>query len=198
MDPRILKMMAAAGRPVQVPASDSAGMDFISNRALAKKPQARSEISRICNLPIAEPLDDEEYEAVNLLEVKPEALRDGFLLERGQAEALMAFREQGGLFAPLPVGTGKTLISLRCIGIATEKGIERSVLFVPSEVYSQLVGRDIAWVRQRLPLGCTFYKMGGIGPERRKSLAGGRRGCWIFPYSLLSYGIEMRIIFIII
>lgn len=187
VDPRIAAILEKSGKPIEIPASDDRGMDWVSMRALARKPKARSEISRICNLPICTPLDPEEFEEINLMHLKPEAIRDGFLLEEGQAEAIAAFQENDGLFAPLPVGSGKTLISLRCIGIATEKGVERSVLFVPPEVYAQLVQRDIAWVRKRLPLGCTFYKMGGLGPERRMALAGGgRRGCWIIPYSLLS------------
>lgn len=187
VDSRIAALLEKGGHaPIELPASDDAGFDFIAKRALAKKPGSRSEISRICALPIAEPLDEDEFEAVNLMHVKPDALADGFILEPDQAAALITFQEQDGLFAPLPVGSGKTLISLRCIGIATEKGIERSVLFVPPEVYSQLINRDISWVRKRLPLGCTFYKMGGIGPDRRRALAGGRRGCWIIPYSLLS------------
>ena len=144
-----------------------------------------SEIQRICNLPIAEPLDEEEFSAVNALHVKDSA-PEGFELTRGQAEALLTFAEHGGLFAPLPVGAGKTLIALRCIGIAVEQGLERIVLFVPSQVYSQLINRDIDWVRRRLPLGCTFYKMGGLSPSKRAALSGGRRGCWIMPYSLLS------------
>lgn len=184
MDPRIAAIVARGRDPL--PSSGNKGMDFISGRMLAKAPEKRTEIQRICKLPISEPLDDDEYEAVNAMHVKPEAPAD-FKLERSQAEALYAYSLHGGLFAPLPVGSGKTLISLRCVGIAFENGITRAVLFVPPQVYSQLVNRDIAWTRRRVPLGCSFYLMGGLNAAKRKQLSGaGRQGCWIFPYSLLS------------
>lgn len=169
-----------------LPTSDNAGADFISRRLLNRSPEKRDEMQRICSLPISEPLDPDEVEAIRALHTKPEA-PEGFELSEGQAAALYWYDRMGGLFAPLPVGAGKTLISLRCVGIAHENGIDRIVLFVPPQVYSQLIQRDIGWARARVPLGCTFYKMGGLSAERRRALAGGgRRGCWVIPYSQLS------------
>lgn len=169
-----------------LPTSDNAGKDFIARRLLNRSPVKKDEMQRICSLPIAEPLDPDELDAVRKIHTKPEAPED-FELTEGQASAMFWFGQKGGLFAPLPVGAGKTLIALRCVGIAYENGMDRIVLFVPPQVYSQLIQRDIGWARARVPLGCTFYKMGGLTPIRRRGLAGGgRRGCWIIPYSQLS------------
>lgn len=162
-------------------------LELLSQRRIAAaKPEHVSDVRRICEIPLQYPLDDDEVEAVSMMEAKPDAYEAGFRLQRGQAEALMAFRSNDGLFAPLRVGSGKTLVALRCIGIAFEKGIQRAALFVPPQVHAQLVDHDIGWVRRRVPLGVTFYPMGGKTRERRAALAGGRRGCWIIPYSLLS------------
>lgn len=189
MDPRI-EAILARGRGQQLADAPKAevksGDEFMSNRILAAQPAKRSEIQRITALPIAQPLTDQEIEAINEMHVKQTALDDGFRLQRVQAEAIQIFSETGGLFAPIEVGGGKTLIALRCIGIAVENGLERVLLFVPPQVYSQLVNHDIAQARRWVSLGCSFFLMGGKSPDKRKQLAGGRRGCWVFPYSLLS------------
>jgi hypothetical protein len=165
----------------------SKALDFVAARRIANgSPAAASDIERICAIPLQQPLTDEEYEAVNAFEVKPEAAANGFKLQRGQAEALYAFRDTKGLFAPLRVGAGKTLVSLRVVGIAFEQGIHRAALFVPPQVHSQLVDYDIQWARRRVSLGCTFFALGGKSKSHRAAIAGGRRGCYIFPYSLLS------------
>lgn len=189
MDPRVAEILARGKLPTQQPVEEpapGAGMDWIVQRKLHANPKQESDIQRICNLPIASPLTDEEIDAVNEMHVKPSALEAGFRLERVQAEAIQAFVEEGSVFAPVEVGGGKTLISLRCTGIAFEEGLHRVVLFVPSQVYAQLVNHDIAWCRRRVPLGCSFHLLGGKRPSKRRAMAGGRRGCWVMPYSLLS------------
>lgn len=186
MDPRVAAILARSGKPAEEPSKPQNGMDWVVGRALQGQPEKKSEISRIIELPIAEPITEDEIQALQTVHIKPQAYAEGFRLQRVQVEALQFFIETGGLFAPIQVGGGKTLISLRCVGIAAEQGVERIALFVPPQVYSQLVNHDINWCRQRVSLGTTFYLMGGKSPKRRLELAGGRRGCWIVPYSLLS------------
>jgi hypothetical protein len=190
VDPRIEAILnRGKNRPPVQPVQQTPRMtseEFVSNRVLNKHPLKKSEIQRITNLPIADPLSDDEIDAINDQHVKPEAAADGFRLQRVQAEALQIFSEQGGLFAPIEVGGGKTLIGLRAVGIAIEQGLKRVMMFVPPQVYSQLVNHDIAQVRRWVPLGCSFYLLGGKSPAKRKQMAGGRRGCWVMPYSLLS------------
>lgn len=188
MHPDVAKILAR-GNPNPSPpetAPPPSGMDFVAARVLAKNPREQSEISRICSIPINYPLTQGEIEAVNLMHIKPEAYKSGFRLKDRQAEAIYEFATNGGTFAQLEVGGGKTLICLRIVGIATEQGLNRICLFVPSQVYAQLVHHDIGWARQRVPLGCSFFHMGGKSLQQRRVLAGGRRGCWVIPYSLLS------------
>lgn len=163
------------------------GLDALAQRVLARDPRKKSEMQRICSVPIVRPLSSEESALIGQEETKADALAQGFRLTEGQVEALHAFRLYRGVFAPLPVGTGKTLISLKCAAIAAEWGVERSAIFVPPQVHTQLVQRDIQWVRTRTPLGVTFYPLGGKSRKQRAMLSQGRRkGCWIIPYSLLS------------
>lgn len=184
MHPEIAKILArGTPNPTTVVVKD--GMDFIANRVLQANPKQQSEIQRICNIPINYPLTKEELAAFNEMHVKKDA-PNGFALKERQIEAIVAFSMNGGCFAQLEVGGGKTLICLRIIGVAVEQGMQRICLFVPSQVYSQLIGHDIGWARQRVELGVSFYPMGGKTLARRRELAGGRRGCWIIPYSLLS------------
>lgn len=161
-------------------------LDWIVNRNLQDDPTNQSEIQRICRLPISEPLTDDEIEAVNQMYVKGDALASGFRLQKVQAEAIQTFAELGTVFGPIEVGGGKTLICLRCISLAFEKGtVQRAVLFVPPNVCAQLVEHDIGWARKRVPLGLSFHVLAGKSPARRRAMVGGRKGCWIMPYSLL-------------
>lgn len=161
--------------------------DFIVKQVLRNKPETNDDLQRICSLPLARSLDAEEMEAIQLLHVKPEAYERGFRLQAVQADALSAFAETGRLFGPIEVGGGKTLVSLRVTAMAFEDGIHRAVLIVPPQVVNQLVNTDIRQVRQWVSLGVTFYNLSGLSPDRRRSMCGGgRRGCWILPYSLLS------------
>ena len=166
--------------------SPASGLDWIVQRKLKASPVMESDIQRICRLPISQPLSEEEVEAIQEIYVKPRALSTGFRLEKVQAESIQSFVEMDGLFAPVAVGGGKTLIALSCVGIAIEQGAKRIILFVPSQVYTQLVDHDISWCRQRVRLGCSFYLLGGKSSAKRLQLAGQRTGCWVMPYSLLS------------
>lgn len=182
---RLADILARGKEPEPTPVGKTA-MDFIVNRKLENQPKQESEITRICNIPIAVPLDADEIEAVNKLHIKPKAYAEGFRFKKVQAEAIHAFAEHGAMFGPIEVGGGKELICLRCVGIAAENGVQRIMLCTPPNVVIQLVEHDIAWARHRVPLGCTFYNMNGLSPTKRRELSGGRRGCWIVPYSLLS------------
>lgn len=181
-----LDHILSRGKLPEPPKPGSTAMDFVAERVLNESPKHQNEITRICAIPIQKPLTDEEVLAVQEIHCKPEALAKGFKLQRVQAEAIQAFVEEGAVFGPIEVGGGKTFISLRCVGISIEAGVQRICLMVPSQVHTQLVDHDIGWARQRTSLGCTFYPLGGKSPEQRRAIAGGRRGCWIFPYSLLS------------
>lgn len=185
MDPRAA--ILARGRVPEATPEPTPAMDWLVNRKLLADPNQQSEIQRICHLPIAEPLTEEEIEAINRLHIKPEAIESGFRFKRVQAEAIQSFAELGTVFGPIEAGGGKTLVSLRCIAYAFERGmVQRAMLFLPPNVYTQLVDHDINWARKRVPLGLSFHLLGGKSPEQRKAMTAGRRGCWVMPYSLLS------------
>jgi len=145
------------------------------------------EIERICRLPVVPRLTDVEVEAMSRLEVLGEAYRDGFRLKREQAHALVEYDRMAGLFAPIGVGRGKTLVTLMIAQRAFEKGIATSILMVPPEVYQQLTETDIPWARARVRLTVPFHMMHGRSAGSRKLLANsGKRGCYIMPHSFLS------------
>lgn len=172
--------------PPEEPRVGRTATDALVHRMLQDSPKVLSEIERICSIPIQQPFSDSDIDAIQQIHVKPEALDSGFRLQRVQAEAIQTFQETGAVFGPIEVGGGKTLLALRCLGIAFENGLQRACLFVPSQVHTQLVEHDIGWARKRVPLGYTVYALGGLNPQKRMALAGGRRGVWIVPYSLLS------------
>lgn len=146
------------------------------------------EIQRIVALPIVELPAPEEIEAFCREEVDAHYFEDGFRLFATQVGAVLAWDLYDGLFAPIGVGWGKTLITLMIANRAyTVSQCDKSVLFVPSQVYEQLTKNDIPWARKRVGLRVPFHFMGGLSQDHRRRLAGsGKRGCYIMPYTLLS------------
>lgn len=146
------------------------------------------EIDRIVSLPIVDQVDDAVVEAFCKQEVQPEYYNDGFRLFPSQVGAVLAYDIHGGAFLPIGVGWGKTLISLMIANRAWERGeSKRSLLIVPSQVYSQLVKTDIPQARRWVGLNVPFKYMGGQTAKTRRRLAeSGISGCYVMPYSLLS------------
>jgi hypothetical protein len=92
------------------------------------------------------------------------------------------------LFGIIGVGWGKTLCTLMIANRAFERGeANKIVLFVPSQVYSQLTRTDIPQARKWVGLSVPFHLMGGRSPDDRRAIAGsGKGGCYVMPYTQLS------------
>ena len=146
------------------------------------------EIQRIISLPVVDEVDQDIIDAFCAEEVQGRYFEEGWRLFSTQVGAVLAYDLYGGGFFPIGVGWGKTLITLMIANRAYERGeSERSMLFVPSQVYEQLTRTDIPWARKRVGLSVPFHMLGGRDLEsRRRMAASGKRGCYILPYSLLS------------
>ena len=156
-------------------------------RGKPKRDPVAKEIERIIGLPLILSVTEEEVEAFCRENQLVESFNAGWRLWPQQVGALLAYDLYDGGFFPVSVGAGKTLISLMVAERAYQNGIERSLLLVPPEVYSQLVNRDITFARQRVPMSVPIMKLGGIKRQKRLAYArSGRQGCYILPYSCLS------------
>lgn len=146
------------------------------------------EIDRIIRLPTVPAVDEAVIDAFCAEEVQARYFEEGFRLFGTQVGAVLAWDLYGGGFFPIGVGWGKTLITLMIANRAYERGeSQRSMLFVPSQVYLQLTKTDIPWARKRVGLSVPFHLLGGRSLEDRRRIAGsGKKGCYILPYSLLS------------
>lgn len=146
------------------------------------------EIQRIISLPLVDEVDEDTIEAFCSEEVQGRYFEEGFRLFATQVGAILAYDLYGGGFFPIGVGWGKTLITLMIANRAYLRGeSERSMLFVPPQVYDQLTRTDIQWARQHVSLSVPFHLLGGRSlDDRRRLAASGKKGCYILPYSLLS------------
>jgi hypothetical protein len=146
-----------------------------------------AEIMRIINLPVMFPMIQGEITEFSRQRILVEAWNRGFKLWWNQCEAVCAYEAIAGAFCPIGVGWGKTLISLMIANAAYAKGVKKSMLFVPSQVYVQLTTTDIKWARARVPLNVPFHYLGEKGIQARRALAhSGKAGCYISTYSLMS------------
>ena len=147
-----------------------------------------SDIERILGLPIIEPLDIGEREEFNRNHLLARSFDKGFRLFDIQADALAAFEMTGGLFGGIGVGWGKTLLTLMIAQTAyVDRGCRKIMLQIPSQVYIQLMQKDIRWARGIIPMSYPIYALGGRSRAARVQMAtSGRDGLYILPYSLLS------------
>jgi hypothetical protein len=157
-------------------------------RGVRRDTAASLEIDRITELPIVEHPTSEEIEAFCKEEVDARHYEDGFRLFATQVGAVLAWDLYEGLFAPIGVGWGKTLIALMIANRAfVNKTSKRSMLWVPPQVYLQLTRTDIPWARRRVSIKVPFILLGGRPKAERLAIArSGKAGCYITTYSQLS------------
>jgi len=155
-----------------------------------------AEVRRVTNLPIRELAKEFELEKLNREVLLADTFESGWRLFPIQATAVAAYREAGGLFAPIGVGQGKTLITLLIAAHAyKELHIHRSVILVPPQVYEQLFKRDIPWARKRTVLPVQFHGMAGkTKAQRAHMIEKGLIGCYVIPYSFLSTTDSVKIL----
>jgi len=149
-------------------------------------PIIQREVGRICAMPISLKESLSSIENFNRNNILARAARDGFRFFDIQATAIKAYENCGGLFAPIGVGWGKTLITLAIASKEYETGTDKILLIIPPNVYGQLVKRDIPWARTRIPITTPFHCLGNKSMNQRLAIAhSGRRGTYILPYSCL-------------
>ena len=94
------------------------------------------------------------------------------LLWPGQAAALVELYDVGGLLAPMPVGSGKTLVTLLAATVLSmgRAPIERPVLMLPATLRDKTAREFARYLRDwkvRLPLLVGYEEMGRADRERR-------------------------------
>lgn len=145
------------------------------------------EIDRIVTMPIVLPMDEFEREEYNRQNVSAAAFESGWRLFDMQAEGFMAYDAYNGLFAPIGVGFGKTLISLAIANKAYQKGKKKILLIVPPQVLNQLTLIDIKFARTKIPFNVPYHIIGGKDYIARKMLCeSNKKGLYIMTYSYLS------------
>lgn len=165
-----------------------------------------AEIDRICRMQIVEPMAPEELDAYMRENILADAYagkngethivrhdngtveeRKGWRLFGLQCEGGLAYDQFNGLFAPIGVGWGKTLITLMCANKAYAKGKKKILLCVPPNVLGQLTQTDIKAARSKIPFNVPVHIVGGKDSLSRRSLTkSGKKGLYILPYSYLS------------
>ena len=156
-------------------------------RAAKTEETVVQELRRIVNLPIRYTPTPDDIEILSQHYFQSKAYDDGWRLLPQQAEALLAYGDTGGAFLPLAVGGGKTLTSLLIANDAFKAGHDKVMLIVPPALATQLCDTDIKHWRPLTIFNTPVHRLQGLDKHKRKLLAkSGRKGLYIFTYSLLS------------
>lgn len=161
---------------------------LMQRRQVLENPGEYVEVRRICNIPIRPDMTPEEIESFNRGYLLAPAYDSGWRMWGVQCMGIKDYREDGGLFCPIGVGWGKTILTQAVASEAYRKGLRKIMLLVPSQVLGQLVGADFPYARARIPINYPVHVISaGRSLKSRTSLArSGKKGLYIFPYSLLS------------
>jgi len=144
----------------------------------------RQEIERIIALPIIGNPTEQE-----IAEVSEYYCPDGkILLYPEQVKAIMQYHEYGGQIAPVPVGGGKTLISVMIANDAYSVFGKRKILLMnPPNLIDQLRDTELPFYRRHISINAPFYWLAGRTAPKRMLLAKSKKaGCYVVSYSLLS------------
>lgn len=151
------------------------------------KDSVKQEMSRIVALPIVTRPEQKEIEAVSQY-----YLPDGKMtMYPEQVNAMIQYHEYGGLIAPLPVGSGKTLVSVLIANDAYCLFGKRKILLMnPPNLVDQLREIELPLYRRHCSINVPFYWLAGKGAKnahKRLLLAKSQRaGCYVVSYSILS------------
>jgi len=142
-------------------------------------------LDRILRMPLEDGVTEER---LNCIQNQYAIAGSGFSFWPIQAAALSAFRQHRGLFAPIGVGWGKTIITQVLPFIAfQEEWIDRALLIVPAQVISQLLRRDFPFARRHVTAQYPVHILHGAPRSRRKRLAKNKNpGLYVMSYSMLS------------
>lgn len=123
--------------------------------------EATPEFQRIVNIPRRQWTKEETDEAVTRLTQALKMPRGTMTLFPAQAQALTEIGIYGGLFGPIPVGDGKTLISLLAAYVLDAK---RPVLLLPAGLLAKTQRERIDLAKHwRIPLGLRMISIESLG-----------------------------------
>lgn len=145
------------------------------------------ELRRIVNLPIKYIPTEDDIDILSQHYFQAAAYNSGWRLLKEQAEALLAYNDTEGAFLPIAVGGGKTLTALLIANDAYKAGKSKILLIVPPALATQLYETDIKQWRPLTIFNTPIHCLNGLDKHKRRMLSrSGRKGLYIFTYSLLS------------
>lgn len=154
------------------------------------------DLDRILSLPIELGPNEAELEAFRREHTLASALARGFKWNREQARGVMAYMATGGLFGPLPVGQGKTLLLQYIAHLAYCNGIQKIVLLLPKGLVDQFLRYDLAFCRANVPFAPPVHSFAGLEGSKRKLLSkSNKRGLYLLPFSLLQREASAQLLF---
>lgn len=163
---------------------DSARLQAMRTRS---QETVEQELRRIVNVPIRYTPTPDDIDLLSQHYFQAHAYNDGWRLLPTQADSLLAYSETQGGFLPLAVGGGKTLTSLLIANDAYTSGKDKIMLIVPPSLATQLCDTDIKHWRPLTIFNVPVHRLQGLDKHKRLALAqSGRKGIYVFTYSLLS------------
>ena len=152
---------------------------------LALDPPGMDEVNRILALAVQGLPSPEETEAHAASVQTPASWRSGFRLWPAQVAVDLAVSSIGGAFCPMPVSAGKAISSFLACRRYWETGKGRILLMVPSDLVTKSVRRDAPLAREVFALRAPIHVVAGLTPAERLHICrSGRRGIYLYPYSL--------------
>lgn len=163
-------------------------LEQLDDLAIKVGPSSReSEIQRIIGLPVCGKPERADLDDASFRWVQGDHWARGFRLFDAQAAGILSFERTGKLFGLIPVGWGKTLLTLMVADHAyRQEGVKRSVLFIPASAWDQFSDIDLRWARSKTGLRVPVHLLGRRSPTQRWETARARwPGLYVMTSSLM-------------
>ncbi|RME07360.1 MAG: hypothetical protein D6812_00240, partial [Deltaproteobacteria bacterium] len=161
--------------------------EFLQRWDAMSRPKIKRELDRILEIPEAPSPSEKAIDRINRTYVQAPYYEQGFRLLPDQAAGMFHYEKYGRGFFSIPVGGGKTALSILCASKYFKDTGRSSLLLIPSSVTDQFFYQDLPWAREHLVVVAPFLNLArGTYRERLKLARTGVAGCYVLPYSCLS------------
>lgn len=162
--------------------------NFFASKHRFGEPIADQEMRRILSLPIRHQINEDDAELFSAERMRPEAyFNTTWRINPIQVAMCREYIKEGGVFAPVGVGWGKTFATFLIANEAFLRGVKKILYLIPASAAEQTARQQEPLAREKIWLSVPVTYLSGMSSSARLSKArSGGAGLYVMNYQQLS------------